>query len=108
MIIPRKLTSIRSERVDSTRRITQLKCTPATHVFVFVFMIGNEAQNQKPYELPIQCVPYAGVNETNIQRLVTALVKYKSEMHKNNETQSSICGVKASFHKMKPLSAQKA
>jgi len=32
-------------------------------------------RNQKPYALPVQCIPYAGLKETDIRQLVSALVK---------------------------------
>ena len=40
-----------------------------------VFMISSVLCNQKPYALPVQCIPYAGLKETDIFRLVSALAK---------------------------------
>ena len=42
---------------------------------MFVFMISSVLRNQKPYALPVQCIPYAGLRETDIRRLVSALVR---------------------------------
>ena len=45
---------------------------PATHVFVF--MISSELRDKKPYALPVKCIPYAGLTETDLQKLVNKLV----------------------------------
>ena len=71
--IPRKLSSIRSRCVDLIRRVTRFKRTPATHAFTF--MISTELRNKKPYALPVQCIPYDGLKESDLRRLITQLVK---------------------------------
>ena len=38
-------------------------------------MISSEHRNCKPYAVPVQCIPYAGLNEDNLRRLITELVK---------------------------------
>ena len=52
-------------------RITHFKRAPATHVFVFI--ISSELRDKKPYALPVQCLPYAGLKEVDICCLVSAL-----------------------------------
>ena len=83
---PRKLTAIRKQLVQFIKRVTRFRRKPATHMFVL--MISSELRNQKPYALPVQCVPYAGLKEIDIRRLVSAVVKkmigsglYVSGMH---------------------------
>ena len=71
--LPRKLTSIRKRLSEFIKKVTRFHRKPATHVFVF--MISSVLRNQKPYALPVQCIPYAGLKETDIRRLVSALVK---------------------------------
>lgn len=38
-------------------------------------MIANEQQNIKPYALPVQCIPSAGLSEKEICRLTNDLIK---------------------------------
>ena len=71
--LPRKLTSIRKRLSGFIRKVTRFRRKPATHIFVL--MISSTLRNQKPYALPVQCVPYAGLKELDIQRLVSALVR---------------------------------
>ena len=40
-----------------------------------VFMIICEDHSRKPYAIPIQCVPYVGMNETNARKLIKAIIK---------------------------------
>lgn len=71
--VPRKLTEIRSKLSDVFRRIVHFQRSPATHVFVF--MVSSEARNKKPYALPVQCIPYAGLREVDLRRLINDLCK---------------------------------
>lgn len=71
--LPRKLSSIRERLSNLVKGLTRFKRQPATHIFVM--MISSEHRNCKPYAVPVQCIPYAGLNEDNLRRLVTELVK---------------------------------
>ena len=53
--------------------IYRFKRTPATHCFVM--MISSALRDRKPYAIPIQCFPYAGLKEGDMRRLVTNIVK---------------------------------
>lgn len=70
--LPRMLCSIRKNRANIITRITRFRRQPATHIFVL--MISTELRNQKPYALPVQCVPYAGLKEADIRMLINKLV----------------------------------
>ena len=70
---PRKLTAIRQQFCELTRRVVKFKREAATHVFVF--MISCELRNCKPFAIPVQCIPYAGLKENDIRRLVRALIE---------------------------------
>jgi len=69
--IPRKLANIRSSLCDLIKRVAHFRRTPATHVFVL--MVSSDARDRKPYALPVQCLPYAGLKETEVRRLVSDL-----------------------------------
>ena len=70
--LPRKLGQIRKARVDVIKRTTQFRRKPATHIFVV--MISSELRDQKPYAIPVQCIPYAGLKEQDIRRIVNCLI----------------------------------
>ena len=69
--IPRRLTDLRGRLSASVKATYKYKRTPASHVFVF--MISPEQCNQKPYALPVQCIPCAGLKESDIRRLTSEL-----------------------------------
>ncbi|XP_065905627.1 uncharacterized protein [Dysidea avara] len=71
--VPNKLTSIRSRLLQFVKRVEHFKRVPASHVFVL--MISAEQRNRKPYAVPVQCVPYAGLKEKDIRNLVSALCR---------------------------------
>ena len=47
--------------------------SPATHIFVL--MISSGLRDKKPYAVPVQFFPYAGLKEVDMRRIVTQLVK---------------------------------
>ena len=71
--VPRKLINIRSKLCEVIKRTAHFRRSPATHVFVF--MISSEARSRKPYALPVQCVPYAGLKEVELRRLICDLCR---------------------------------
>ena len=74
--LARKLGSIRSKLREIIKGLYRFKRTPASHVFVL--MISSALREKKPYALLVQCVPYGGLKEVDMRRLVTTLVQ---EMH---------------------------
>lgn len=68
-----KLTLLRDALLMLIKALFRYRRTPATHVFVF--MIANELRNVKPYALPVQCIPCAGLSEKQIRRLTNDLIK---------------------------------
>ena len=68
-----KLTSIQTRLLGFIKRVVHFRRTPATHVFVF--MLSSDLRDQKPYALPVQCLPYAGLKEVDMRRLITDLCK---------------------------------
>ena len=71
--IPRKLTTIRSSLCGLIKRMAHFRRDPATHIFVL--MVSSDTRDRKPYALPVQCVPYAGLKETDVRSLVSSLCK---------------------------------
>ena len=70
--LPRQLCSLRERLVGFTKQVTRYKRMPATHIFVI--MISSELRRAKPYALPIQCLPYAGMNEKCIRQVISNVI----------------------------------
>jgi len=71
--VARKLTLIREKLLAFNKRTVHFKRSPASHVFVF--MSSSNLHDRKPYALPVQCLPYAGLKEVDIRRLITDLCR---------------------------------
>ena len=71
--VPRKLAQIRQRMCEVMKRIVHFKREPATHIFIL--MISSDARDKKPYALPVQWLPYAGIKEVNLRRIVSELCK---------------------------------
>ena len=71
--LARKLAFIRSQMQNFVKGLYHFKRTPASHMFVFI--ISSALRDKKPYALPIQCLPYAGIKEHNMRSMVNAIVK---------------------------------
>ena len=77
--IPKQLKSFCIDLTQFIKNTVAHQREPATHIFVF--MISPEEQNKKPYALPIQCIPYAGIKEENICQFISKIVE---KMHLRN------------------------
>lgn len=75
--VPRRLTDLRQKMKMFVKGIVPFQHTSASHIAVY--MVSDERRAKKPYAIPIQCVPYRGMNEGLGRRLVKTLV---SEMHR--------------------------
>ena len=71
--VARKLTSIREWLLAFNRWIVHFRRSPASHVFVF--MLNSDLRDRKPYALPVQCLPYAGLKKVDMRRLITDLCR---------------------------------
>ena len=71
--IPRQLSDLRSSAVSFIEGVTRSRRIPATHLLVF--MISPEDRQQKPYALPVQCVPYTGMPEHVIRTLANKVIR---------------------------------
>ena len=68
--LSRKLSKIKIVLERSYKGGFHFKRIPATHVFLL--MVSSELRNHKPCAVP---VPYSGLKESDIRRLVTMLVQ---------------------------------
>lgn len=77
--IPRRLSVMKTNMMELVKKLSRFRRTAATHIFVI--MIGSELRNRKPYALPVQCLPYAGMNEKDICRLISNLIREMVKLH---------------------------
>ena len=71
--IARKLTQLRPRLTEFIKQSTRQRRIAATHVLVI--MISPEDRSQKPYALPVQCIPYAGMPHQILRTLINSLVR---------------------------------
>ena len=71
--LPQKLSVLRTRLQDVIKGVFRWRRSPATHMFVL--MISSELRNKKPYAVPVQCIPYAGMRESDIRQLINLLIK---------------------------------
>lgn len=74
---PRQLTQLRNRFLVFLKSVYRFRRVAATHIFVI--MISPEQREQKPYALPVQCIPYTSLKHSTCRGFVHNLV---SEMHK--------------------------
>ena len=57
--------------MNFVKRTVHFRRILATHIFVF--MLSSDHRDKKPYALPVQCLPYAGLTEVDMRRLISVL-----------------------------------
>ena len=70
------ITNLRSELTEFMKILTRHQRTAATHGLVV--MISTEVQNRKLYALPVQCLPYKGLKDSEIRDIGNKVIQ---EMH---------------------------
>lgn len=70
--VARKLTNISTLLLNAVKKLSKHQRKAATHIFVF--MISSEARSQKPYALPVQCLPICGLKDKQARELANCLV----------------------------------
>ena len=68
-----KVTRLRDEMVRFVKGLSRHQRTAATHLLVV--MISPEERRKKPYALPVQCIPYKGLKDSQIRNIVNDVVK---------------------------------
>ena len=69
---PRQLSQLRKKVLSFSQGVYRFHRVAATHIFVL--MISPEQHDQKPYALPVQCVPYTSLKHSTCQDLVNKLI----------------------------------
>ena len=68
-----KLSSLCESAREFAKRITKYKRTAATHILVV--MISPEQRSTKPYALPVQCIPYKSLKDSEARQIANNVVK---------------------------------
>lgn len=91
--IPRQLTDLRTRTTQFVKGVTRLRRVAATHLLIF--MISHESRNQKPYALPVQCIPYKGLSEVAIRsmtnKIIEEMVKRRMKVAGNSVNSNLFC-----------------
>ena len=69
----KKLSSFCELAKEFVKRITKYKRIAATHILVV--MISSEERSTKPYALPIQCIPYKSLKDSEVRQIANSVVK---------------------------------
>ena len=71
--VPRIFEVFRSKLRPFIKVLFRYLREPASHVFVF--MISPEERQSKPYALPVQCIPCAGLSDAKVRELMNKILK---------------------------------
>ena len=75
--VPRKLMSICTSLKDAVKLLSKHQRTAATHLFVI--LISTESRCSKPYALPVQCLPIAGLRDRQARDLANSVITSMTE-----------------------------
>ncbi len=78
---PRHLTELRKDLTFFVKCLSKHSRIQASHVLVV--MISTETREAKPYALPVQCVPYRGLTDTQLRNLVNTLIREMKQRKMN-------------------------
>ena len=71
--VPSQLDTPRSSLSTFIRNLSRHQRVQATHLFVF--MIGCDKCDSKPYAMPVQCLPCNSLTHSKLRQLVNELIK---------------------------------
>lgn len=71
--VAKKLADIKDGVISLIKSLSRHKRVAATHALVV--MISPEERCRKPYALPVQCVPYKGLPDNTVRRLINKVIK---------------------------------
>ena len=72
--LARQLDALRNSLKKFIRGLFKYKRTAATHILVV--MISPEERNQKPYALPVQCIPYVSLKDDEVRAMFDEVIQY--------------------------------
>ena len=75
--VPLALTKLRSILQRYLKDLFKKKCKPATDILVF--LISESTRAKKPYAIPTQCIPHAGLQDQEVRAIANGI---KLEMTK--------------------------
>ena len=69
----RQLSQFRERLLSFVKLVTRFRRTAATHILVV--MISTEDRRSKPYALPIQLLPYVGIQDMEARTLMNKVIQ---------------------------------
>ena len=79
--VARRVPELQSRLVTFIRGVTRHQHHAATHNVILVTMISPSERNQKPYALPLCCIPYSSLTEVQTRAHLNNVI---SKMNKRN------------------------
>ena len=68
-----KLSHFRERLLSFVKLVTRFCRTAATHILIV--MISTENRRSKPYALPIQLLPYVGIQDMEVRALINKVIQ---------------------------------
>ena len=68
-----KLSHFREQLLSFVKLVTRFRRTAATHILIV--MISTEDRRSKPYALPIQLLPYVGIQDMEARALINKVIQ---------------------------------
>ena len=72
MNIPLALTKVHYLLQSYLKDLFKKKCKPATDILVF--LISESTHSRKPYAIPVQCIPHAGLQDQEVQAITDRIM----------------------------------
>lgn len=85
----RRLNSLQRQLLDAAKRLSKHQRTAATHILVF--MVSPESRSQKPYALPVQCLPICGIKDMAIREMSNKIIE--ATVERNMQVAGKCCFV---------------
>lgn len=76
--IARKITKLKVVLTEIVRGVYWYRRTVATHVLAV--LISPENRSRKPYALPIQCIPYSSLKDSQVRDILNVIVKEMTKL----------------------------
>lgn len=74
--INHRVSQAKSSLREIVKGFYRYRRTPASHILVI--MISTETRTKKPYALPIQCIPYRSLTDSEVQEVLNNVIREMS------------------------------
>ena len=74
--INHRVSQAKSSLWEIVKGFYRYRRTPLSHILVI--MISTETRTKKPYALPIQCIPYRSITDSEVQEVLNNVIREMS------------------------------